>query len=279
MIIYKCENKISGKVYIGQSVKSLEDRKEQHIKKSNSPKSKFHKALKSYGVDNFNWEIIDTANSKDELNQKEMHYILEYNSMENGYNMVNGGTGGYNKFAVNANRKKRKGKTYEEIYGSLDTISRLKKIHKESYEKAKLDKWNFKNLSKDERLFMAKLGNKIRTMNGYKHSAETKQKIGEAQKGITNEDRYGKVEAEKLNKRISEATKEAMKSVDRELLGKKSVEARKLFWNNKHTEDRNMILELKSKDYSVKKICAKLNISYPTYYARMKELKKMGLFY
>jgi len=58
MIIYKCENKISGKVYIGQSVKSLEDRKEQHIKKSNSPKSKFHKALKSYGVDNFNWEII-----------------------------------------------------------------------------------------------------------------------------------------------------------------------------------------------------------------------------
>jgi group I intron endonuclease len=271
VIIYKVANKISGNIYIGQTVKSLQERKRQHIKKSQNPKSKFHKAIKSYGVDNFNWEVIDTANSKDELNKKEIRYITEYNSIENGYNMISGGTGGYNKFAVNVNRKKRRGKTYEEIYNSLDTINKLKKLHKETYRKAKLDRWNFKNLSKDDRISMAKLGNQTRTMNGYKHSEETIEKIRQSQ--------IGKVISEETKNLISNRTKEAMKSVDRDLLGKKSVEARKKYWDNKHQQDRQMILKLKANGYSVKRICAELNISTPTYYKRYTELKENRLMY
>ena len=71
MIIYKVKNKISGKVYIGQTIHTLETRQNAHLKMVEVGKSKFYKALKSYGVDNFDWDVIDTATTKDELNQNE----------------------------------------------------------------------------------------------------------------------------------------------------------------------------------------------------------------
>lgn len=264
MIIYKVTNNISGNIYIGQTVKSLEERKHSHIISSKNPKSKFHKALKSYGADNFNWEVIDTANSKDELNQKEIHYITEYNSMENGYNMVSGGNGGYNEFAIKSNRL-RNGKSRNDFM-KPEAVVKMKMVSEENG--IRLADYT-KNRPKSERIRIAKLGNKTRTMNGYKHSEETIEKIRQSQ--------IGKVISEETKKLISNRTKEAMKSVDRDLLGKKSVEARKKYWDNKHQQDRQMILKLKANGYSVKKICAELDISTPTYYKRLNELKEIGL--
>jgi hypothetical protein len=42
MIIYKVENKISGKVYIGQTIHTLETRKNTHLKMVEVGKSKFY---------------------------------------------------------------------------------------------------------------------------------------------------------------------------------------------------------------------------------------------
>lgn len=275
MIIYRCRNKTSGKVYIGQSVRSLEERKHSHFNIHLRGKSKFYKALKSYGFDNFEWDIIDTAKTQDELNEKEIKHISEYNSIENGYNMVQGGAGGYNEYAVRANQTRR-GKKYEEFMNP-DHIDKMKSIHKKTYNRVNLARWNFKNLSDDERLKMAKRGNKARFMKGYKHSEETKRKIADAQRGITYVERYGESEAKELSAKISESTKEAMKNVDWDLLMEKALDSRKTYWDNKHTEDRNRILELKSNGISVKKICSELDISTPTYYKRLNELKEMGL--
>jgi group I intron endonuclease len=261
MIIYKCVNKITGKIYIGQTVKSLESRIKNHIKTSKTnAKSKFHKALSSYGECNFDWIIIDTASSKAELNELEIQYIKEYDSIENGYNMVDGGTGGYNEFAVSVNRLK-KGKSWDEIYSSKGIEKMINSKEKSSNF---LINYN-KSLSKEEKIRRAKLGNKARTDIGYKHSNITKEKIS-----ISNKNKV--VTLEQRNK-ISEATKEAMKSVDRELLGKKSVEARKPFWDNKHNQQKEKIIELKNKNISVKKIIAELNISTPTYYKLWNEIK------
>jgi len=90
MIIYKSTNKINGKCYIGQTVKTLNHRKIGHLG-STSP-SNFSNALRKYGSDAFKWEIIEECSSKEEMDEMEFHYIKQYNSFKpNGYNLTWGG--------------------------------------------------------------------------------------------------------------------------------------------------------------------------------------------
>lgn len=100
-IIYKVTNLINQKIYIGQTAKGLEERRYMHEYESKKEKTTkiFHKAIKKYGKENFSWEIIDTALSKEELIQKEIDWIRRCNTYigfdnHNGYNMTTGGEGG-----------------------------------------------------------------------------------------------------------------------------------------------------------------------------------------
>ena len=92
MIIYKITNRINGKVYIGQTIHTLEQRWKQHLKNArNGVKTHLYSAIRKYGEENFEPEIICSADTKEELNLLETHYIQEYNSIDVGYNMVDGG--------------------------------------------------------------------------------------------------------------------------------------------------------------------------------------------
>lgn len=92
MIIYKITNRINGKVYIGQTIYTLEHRWKQHLKNArNGVKTHFYSAIRKYGEENFEPEIICSADTKEELNLLETHYIQEYNSIDVGYNMIDGG--------------------------------------------------------------------------------------------------------------------------------------------------------------------------------------------
>ena len=95
MIIYKSTNKINGKVYIGQTTQTLEKRIKGHIKESRIDNNRpFMLSINKYGSDNFTFEIIDTSNNIDELNEKEIYWIDFYNSISpNGYNITGGGQG------------------------------------------------------------------------------------------------------------------------------------------------------------------------------------------
>lgn len=97
MGIYKFQNKINGKVYIGQSI-SIENRYKQHKnnhknKRINDYTTKFYRALRKYGFDNFTFEILEEYDSisKEELNKKEIYWIKYYNSYLKGYNSNSGG--------------------------------------------------------------------------------------------------------------------------------------------------------------------------------------------
>ena len=93
-IVYKFTNKITGKIYVGVTTKTLEERLFAHLNKANLEKSAFQLALKKYGKDNFNMEVIDTASSKEELFGKETKWIQELNCISpNGYNLTVGGGG------------------------------------------------------------------------------------------------------------------------------------------------------------------------------------------
>lgn len=92
MIIYKVTNKVNGKVYIGQTIRNLEIRKWEHLQcAKDGVKTHLYYAIRKYGEDNFTFEIIAEASSKQELNELERYYIKKYDSINNGYNMVDGG--------------------------------------------------------------------------------------------------------------------------------------------------------------------------------------------
>ena len=96
-IIYKITCSINGKVYIGQTTETIEQRLERHFKMAfaeEKPKIKFQRAIKKYGKENFIIEEIDRASSKEELDEKEKSWIAKYNSIKSGYNTALGGEGG-----------------------------------------------------------------------------------------------------------------------------------------------------------------------------------------
>lgn len=87
--IYMFTNRCSGKSYIGQSV-NIEKRYDSHLFKL-SEKSLFHDELRYYGIQNFDFEILEECNVQD-LDDREMFYIKKYNTISpNGYNLTAGG--------------------------------------------------------------------------------------------------------------------------------------------------------------------------------------------
>lgn len=87
MIIYKITNKLNGKVYIGQTTRSLAARIYGHIHNH----SRVGKDMVKYGRDNFDISVIDNAETKEELDDLEIFWIAWYNSTQNGYNILRGG--------------------------------------------------------------------------------------------------------------------------------------------------------------------------------------------
>lgn len=94
--IYKIEFP-NGKFYIGLT-KSLEERQRTHKCSAKKGDTKcLYRALRKYDmIETFELIVIDTADNEEELCEKEIAYILMYNSHYvdgNGYNMTYGGEG------------------------------------------------------------------------------------------------------------------------------------------------------------------------------------------
>ena len=91
MWIYKIINKINNKVYIGQTIRPVEQRFHRYITDALSNRLDTHlaRAIRFYGKDNFSFEIIDQASNQEELTEKEYFWITEYNSVNEGYNETN----------------------------------------------------------------------------------------------------------------------------------------------------------------------------------------------
>lgn len=88
MWIYKITNIQNNKVYIGQTIRPVEQRFHRHINDAlnNILDTHFARAIRKYGKENFIIETIDTANSQEELNQKEQYWIRFYDTVNKGYN-------------------------------------------------------------------------------------------------------------------------------------------------------------------------------------------------
>jgi group I intron endonuclease len=80
-------------MYIGQTIQSNPKmRWYDHCSRArNGYKSHLYNSMRSYGLDNFIWEVIDSANSLDELNTKELHWLAEYRKITEVYNVREAG--------------------------------------------------------------------------------------------------------------------------------------------------------------------------------------------
>lgn len=88
MFIYKITNQKNGKMYIGQTIRSVEERWKRHCSDAlnNVLDTHFARAIRYYTPNTFTIEIIDTATTQQELTAKESYWITWYDSVNNGYN-------------------------------------------------------------------------------------------------------------------------------------------------------------------------------------------------
>lgn len=90
-IVYCHTNLINGKKYIGITCQKPNDRFRDGKGYSSSPH--FHHAIKMYGWDSFQTEILYSGLSADEAKEKEIELIKKFNTRNNnfGYNITPGG--------------------------------------------------------------------------------------------------------------------------------------------------------------------------------------------
>lgn len=93
--IYMATNKINKKSYIGQTV-DFRSRVWQHMRCYEKEDCLFHKAIKEYGNENFEWQVLESCCDKSKAIELEKHYIELYDTYRNGYNENKGGVGGHN---------------------------------------------------------------------------------------------------------------------------------------------------------------------------------------
>jgi len=200
--IYKFTNKVNHKIYIGKSV-NVYGRYESHKKTALSgKKTLFYNALRKYGIDNFDFEIIKEC-SREELNEYEKFYIKLYdsNNPQYGYNMTPGGDGGAMTYGPWNKGKKMTSDFKKRVSESV------KKRMKDPVLKEKMSKSLKEAFSKPEtkkKMSKAKKGKK--PWNKGKHYTGIKKKSKESIEK-TRLKNIGQKRTEEQKKRISDSHK------------------------------------------------------------------------
>lgn len=132
--IYKWENKINNKVYIGQTMNryGYKERWSQHRyqAENNIHNNKFHNAIRKYGIDNFDKEVLECIEMDDKFELKkvlddiEVKCIKKYDSFNNGYNSTLGGdfnlwNSGNDKHIEKVKMKALESRSRKQLYDSV----------------------------------------------------------------------------------------------------------------------------------------------------------------
>ena len=192
--IYKLVNQKNGKCYIGFT-RNFHKRMSEHLNDSKRKHTYLSKAIRKYGWENFHKEII--YQSLDEnycKNIMESHFIKQYNSYRDGYNLTLGGQG---------NSCKRTEETRQKISSS-----------KKGKFSAKDKNGNIFVITKNDSRFIC--GELVVIKKHKKPSSETVKKLSASSKG--NKNRLGTFHSEEIKKIISERTSLALRGVPKKII-------------------------------------------------------------
>lgn len=196
--LYRITNKINGKIYIGQSVDVVRRWYEhKRVATKDHPNMLISCAIKKYGNDAFDFEVIACCKSWDDANETEMLLISQYDSLVDNNKGYNVSLGGYN-----APKSEAWLKSMEEWRNSLTTEERAKISKKQS--QATIQQIAEKGhpaagriVSEDTRQLMRK----IRLENPVEYTAEVRQRMSEAH--------IGTKDTEETKEKKSDSAKEA----------------------------------------------------------------------
>ena len=110
--VYKITNKQNGKIYIGITSQGVAARWSKHCSDARRDSTfLLSKAIRKYGQENFQVELIETLDSGcdyDYLKEREIYWIKEYDSYnkDKGYNLTLGGQGTVGRFASDETKNK-----------------------------------------------------------------------------------------------------------------------------------------------------------------------------
>lgn len=92
--IYKIENKVNNKIYIGQTSRTIEERYSEHLRCAfiRGYKQPLYNAMRKYGKEAFKISLVEECDAND-VNNREIYYIDKYDTYKNGYNATLGGEG------------------------------------------------------------------------------------------------------------------------------------------------------------------------------------------
>lgn len=180
----------NGKLYIGQTVQSLDNRWRRHILSTQRGSDhKFHRAIRKYGEENFIVEEVLTvsASTKEILKKKldyvEMRLIKRFNTKIDGYNSTDGGDKGTVGLKMPEEAKKK--------------ISEAKRRENLSAEQRK-------------KLSESKIGEK-NPFYHRTHSEDSRKRISEKKRG-ENHHFFGKKFTDEHRKKLSEARQRYLKN-------------------------------------------------------------------
>jgi group I intron endonuclease len=170
-IIYCYTNKVTGKKYVGQTI-NPDQRKSNHLHEATVRNSDyyFHRSIRKHGWGNFIYEVLEENILHSNLNDRENHYICQYNTIwPNGYNQC--------------------------LANSLDEVA----IEKMRDTKRK----QYANMTEEER--KQKTKKMCEKNKGSKKSEETRKKMSESAKKYLKEN--PRVRNEDTKKKTSETMK------------------------------------------------------------------------
>ena len=150
MIVYKITNLIDGKIYVGQTRRTLEERFNQHSRADTI----LGRAIRKYGKKNFKREILETCKTPEELNEREKFWIKFYDCMTpKGYNRTDGGENAMLSEEVRQQISESLIGFYEEHPEALEKISEdQKKRFSNPEERAKAAERTRKSFENPERV-------------------------------------------------------------------------------------------------------------------------------
>lgn len=91
--IYQITNDVNGKIYIGKTIRSIQERFREHCRdytKRDMENRPLYRAMQKYGIEHFHIELLEETDNPEE---RERFWIEEKGSFKFGYNATIGGDG------------------------------------------------------------------------------------------------------------------------------------------------------------------------------------------